>query len=203
MSRDHHNHAAHDALTQKRHILLTVLVINFAMFVLEIWQGMKSDSTALIADSMDFLSDSFSYLITLWVLASSLAVRARAALVKAWLMMGLAALALAQGAHNLMHDATPHAATMGWVGLLALIANVTSAALLYRTRGEDSNMQSVWLCSRNDAIANVAILIAAALVFITESLWPDLMVALIITWLEASAAIKIMRQAKKELRDGN
>ncbi|MCE2926479.1 MAG: cation transporter [Rickettsiales bacterium] len=198
----HHDHA-HDHLSHDHRVLITVFVLNFAMFGLEFWQGMKSDSTALIADSMDFLSDSFSYLLTLYVLASSLRVRARAALIKAGLMLLLAAAALGQGVYNIMHQHVPDYVTMGWVGLLALLVNVTSAILLYRSRERDSNMQSVWLCSRNDAITNVAILIAAGLVFMTHSLWPDLFVALFITWLEGSSALKIIRQAKKELRNGH
>ena len=193
-----HDHS-HASLQHDRRTLYIVLALNFAMFVLEIWQGTKADSTSLIADSMDFLSDSFSYVITLYVLTKSLRARAHASLLKAALMLCLAAVALGQGIHNLITHAMPHYTTMGWVGTLALIANVTSAALLYRTRNRDSNMESVWLCSRNDAIANVAILIAAFLVFATESLWPDLIVALIITWLEGGAALKIIAHAKKEL----
>lgn len=181
-------------------MLYIVLALNFAMFLLEIWQGLEADSTSLLADSMDFLSDSFSYIITLFVLTKALHVRARASLLKASLMLVLAGVALIQGVHNIMVNETPHFATMGWVGTLALIANVVSALLLYSTRNRDSNMRSVWLCSRNDALANIAIIIAAGLVYATGTLWPDLAVALIITWLEGSSAIKIIRHAQEELR---
>lgn len=196
----HHEHCSY---AQDRRVLYIVLVLNFAMFMLEVWQGLKADSTSLIADSMDFLSDSFSYGITLYVLSKALSTRAKASLLKASLMLLLAAGALGQGLHNLIHHQTPEYIIMGWVGTLALIVNVTSAMLLYKSRGRDSNMQSVWLCSRNDAIANIAIIIAAGLVYITSTLWPDLIVALFIAWLEGSAALKIIAQAKKELRHGN
>lgn len=193
---DHHAHE----IANDRRILWVVLALNFSMFILEIWQGMRADSTSLIADSMDFLSDSFSYMITLYVLTRSLRMRAHASLLKASLMLLLAVGALGQGLHNLINNQTPEYITMGWVGLLALIVNVISAVLLYRSRGRDSNMQSVWLCSRNDAIANLAIIVAAFFVYVSGTLWPDLLVALIIAWLEGSSALKIIAQAKKELR---
>lgn len=196
---DHHIHD-HSDLQHDRYTLYIVLVLNFSMFVLELWQGLQADSTSLLADSMDFLSDSFSYVITLYVLTKSLRVRAHASLLKASLMLVLAILAFGQGIHNLVSSQTPHFMTMGWVGTLALVTNVISAYLLYRTRNRDSNMNSVWLCSRNDAIANIAIIIAASLVYATNSLWPDLIVALIITWLEGGSALKIIAQAKKELK---
>ncbi len=196
-----HGHSHHD-FTRDRKILWIVLAINFAMFVVEIWQGLEADSTSLLADSMDFLSDSFSYGLTIYVLTKPLKMRAHASLIKAALMLMLAAGALAQGAHNLITHETPHYMTMGWVATLALIANVISAFLLYRSRGRDSNMQSVWLCSRNDAFANIAIIAAAGLVYATDTLWPDLVVALFIAGLEGSAALKIIGEAKKELRDG-
>lgn len=196
MSGDHHHdHHAHD-----RKILWIAFALNFPLFVLEVWQGMEANSTSLLADSMDFLSDSASYLITLYVLTRALHVRAKASIFKAALMLLLAAGAFSQGIHNVMNNHTPEYLTMGWVGTLALIANLATAALLYKTRNRDSNMSSIWLCSRNDALANIFILIAAGLVFATGTLWPDLAVALIITWLEGSSALKIIAQAKEELK---
>ena len=195
----HHDHS-HAFMEHARHVLYTVFALNFAMFLLEVWQGTQAGSTALIADSMDFLSDSASYLITLHVLSKPLHVRARAALLKAGLMLVLALFAFAQGIHNILTQHVPEATTMGWVALLAFFVNFTSAGLLYGTRGKDSNMESVWLCSRNDAIANLAILIAAILVYYTGSLWPDLAVALMMTTLGIRSAMQIIRHAKKELR---
>jgi len=196
-----HDHS-HDGHTHDRRVLYAVLALNFSMFLLELWQGLEANSTSLLADSMDFLSDSFSYIVTLFVLTKTLATRAKASLLKASLMLALAALALVQGVHNVMENQTPHFITMGWVGALALCVNMSSAYLLYSTRNRDSNMRSVWLCSRNDAIANLAIIIAALLVYITGTLWPDLVVALVIAWLGASSAVMIMRDAKSELKTG-
>lgn len=198
MGQDHHHEHTH---THDRKILWIAFGLNFPLFVLEVWQGVNANSTSLLADSMDFLSDSFSYLITLYVLTKPLATRAKASLFKASLMLLLAAGALTQGVNNILHGDTPHYFTMGWVGTLALIANLATAALLYNTRGRDSNMRSIWLCSRNDALANIFILIAAGMVYATGSLWPDLIVALVITWLEGGSALKIIAHAKTELRE--
>lgn len=200
MSRSHNHCGNHEHFAHDRKVLWTVLALNFAMFILEIWQGLEADSTSLLADSMDFLSDSFSYAITLYVISRSIRTRAHASMLKASMMLILACGALAQGANNVLHEHTPEFITMGWVASLALIVNTASAMLLYRSRGRDSNMQSVWLCSRNDAIANVMIIVAAGLVFATGTLWPDLIVALGIAWLEGSAAVKIFRQARGELK---
>lgn len=198
MSHDHHHHD--ESISHDRKVLWIVFILNFVMFIVELWQGIQGDSTSLIADSMDFLSDSFSYLITLYVLTKVLRVRSHAAMLKAFLMLLLAAGALWQGVHNFISGNIPHYQTMGWVAFCALVANVISAMLLYRSRERDSNMQSVWLCSRNDAIANVAIIIAAGCVYLTNSLWPDFIVALIIVWLEGSSALKIFAQARQELK---
>jgi cation diffusion facilitator family transporter len=196
-----HCHHDHDQQHNDRRILYIVLALNFSMFGLEIWQGLMANSTSLLADSMDFLSDSFSYIITLFVLAKTLSTRAKASLLKAGLMLLLAAVALTQGVHNIYTNETPQFITMGWVGALALAANLISAWLLFSSRNRDSNMRSVWLCSRNDAIANVAIICAAFFVYLTGTLWPDLIVALIIAWLGGSSALKIIAQAKQELRE--
>ncbi|MDX1974503.1 MAG: cation transporter [Rickettsiales bacterium] len=193
-------HHHHDELTHNRQVLWVALLLNTTMFVLELWQGIMAGSTALIADSMDFLSDAFSYIITMFVLTKPLSVRAKASLTKAFIMLLLAAAALAQGGYNLWLGRIPEYTTMGWVAVLALIANLATAFLLYSTRNQDSNMRSIWLCSRNDAITNVAVMVAAGLVYATGTLWPDLIVALIIAWLGVSAAVEIIGHARKELR---
>lgn len=195
-----HDHDHGEDLERDRKVLWIVLALNFMMFGVEIWQGLRSQSTSLLADSMDFLSDSFSYAITLIVIARPLKVRAQATLLKAKLMLALAALALAQGFYNLMGHHTPHFETMGIVGAIALAVNITSALLLYASRGRDSNMRSIWLCSRNDAYANIAIIIAAGLVYMSGSLWPDLIVAFFIAWLEGGSAFKIIKHANEELK---
>ncbi len=196
-----HNHChAHDHVTHDRRMLWIVLILNAFMFFLELWQGLKADSSALLADSMDFFSDSLSYVITLYVIQKHIHIRAKAALIKASLMLVLAGAALTQGVYNLIEQATPIYSTMGWVGTLALVVNIASALLLYSSRGRDSNMHSVWLCSRNDAFANILILCAAYLVYITSSPYPDLAVALGIAWLEGHSALKIIAHAKSELK---
>ncbi len=196
-----HNHThEHDHIIHDRKMLWIVLILNISMFVIELWQGIAADSSALLADSMDFFSDSLSYIISLYVITKHIHVRAKAALIKAALMLILAGAALTQGAFNMIEHTTPIYSTMGWVGTLALTVNIISAALLYSSRGRDSNMHSVWLCSRNDIISNLMILLAAYLVFTTGSLYPDLLVALAIAWLEGHSALKIIAHAKSELK---
>jgi len=195
-----HNHS-HD-IAHDRRVLWIVLALNFFMFALEIWQGFAANSSSLIADSMDFLSDSFSYGVTIYVLTKPLSMRAHASLLKANLMLMLAVFALYQGISNIIANEIPAFVTMGWVGGLALTINLISAGLLYRSSHRDSNMRSVWLCSRNDAIANILIIIAAGLVYMSGTLWPDLAAALFIAGLEGGSALKIIAEAKQELRDG-
>ncbi len=195
-----HEHSHCDTIAHDRKMLWIVLLLNGAMFFVELWQGMHANSSSLLADSMDFFSDSLSYIITLYVIQKHIHVRAKAALFKASFMLLLAAVALIQGVANLVHGTVPVYETMGIVGLLALLVNLVSAMLLYGSRGRDSNMRSVWLCSRNDMFANIMIIIAAFFVSVTGSLLPDLLVALGIAWLEGSAALKIIRHAKEELR---
>jgi Co/Zn/Cd efflux system component len=195
-----HEHSHCDAVAHDRRILWVVLLLNSVMFYIELRQGLKASSSSLIADSMDFFSDSLSYIITLFVMGMHIHIRAKAAIFKASFMLLLAAMALIQGIINLYEGIVPASDTMGMVGLLALIVNIISATLLFGSRGRDSNMRSVWLCSRNDMIANIMIIIAAYFVGITDSLVPDLLVALGIAWLEGSAALKIIRHAKKELK---
>lgn len=194
-----HSHE-HDHLSYDRKALIAALILNFSMFIIELWQGTQSDSSALLADSMDFLSDSFSYIITLYVITKSIKIRAKAAIIKAIMMIILAIAALWQGLHNLIAYNIPVYTTMGWVSILALIANGITVFILYRSRKRDSNMQSVWLCSRNDMIANVMVVCAAYAVFYTKSPYPDFLVALFIAWLGSSSAVKIVNKAVAELK---
>ncbi|MGE0753876.1 MAG: cation transporter [Alphaproteobacteria bacterium] len=191
-------HCHSHALDADRRIVWTVLILNFSMFLLEVFQGLQANSSSLIADSIDFLSDSFSYGITLYVMNRSLKARATAAFIKGGLMMCLAAIVLAQGIYNIIQAETPVYTTMGWVGAMALAVNLLCTALLFRFRSRDSNMESVWLCSRNDTIGNLLILIAAGLVYATGSLWPDFAAALVIAGLASTSALKIFAQAQRE-----
>ena len=184
-----------------RRILWIALLVNLAMFIVEIGAGLKAGSVSLLADSLDFLGDAANYAISLWVLGMALTWRARAAQFKAlsMLLFGLAVLGAALW--HWWQGAVPNAPTMGVVGTLALLANLGVAVLLYAYREGDSNMRSVWLCTRNDALGNLAVLAAALGVFGTGSAWPDLIVASIMAALAITAAIQVLRQADGELKD--
>ena len=183
-----------------RRALMFCLVINFTMFAVEIVAGLLAGSLSLLADSLDFISDSFSYAISLYVLARARRWRSYAALMNAGIMLLLGMWVLYQALHRIGDPALPVTSVMGGIGLLALIANLASAWLLYRYRGGDSNMRSVWLCSRNDAVNNLAIIAAAGIIALTGSYWPDIVVALGIALLEFISAVHIVRHAIGELK---
>ncbi|MGE0803881.1 MAG: cation transporter [Lautropia sp.] len=182
-----------------RRILWTALAINGAMFAVEVGAGISAGSMALLADSLDFAGDAANYAISLWVLGMTLAARARASVVKALSMAGFGAWVLGSTAWRVVAGTVPDAMTMGIVGVLALAANLLVAALLYAFRNGDSNMRGVWLCTRNDAIGNLAVLLAALGVFGSGTRWPDLLVAAIMGGLALSSAIQVLRQARGEL----
>ena len=183
-----------------RRALWIVLAINAVMFGVEMISGLFAHSVSLQADALDFLGDSANYILTLMVLSMSMRWRSGAALVKG-ATMGLFGLwVIGQAAWNLYYGALPGAFVMGSIGFLALVANVASAGLLYTFRSGNANMRSVWLCSRNDAIGNVAVMLAAGGVFSLGSAWPDLLVALVMAGLALSSSVLIIRQATGELR---
>lgn len=184
-----------------RKILWIALAVNFAMFAVEIGAGLRAGSVSLLADSLDFLGDAGNYAISLWVLGMGLVLRARAAQFKALCMLLFGVGVLATTLWQQLQGGVPSAPTMGLVGLLALSANVGVAALLYAYREGDSNMRSVWLCTRNDALGNLAVLAAALGVFGTGSAWPDLLVAAIMAALAISAAIQVLRHAREEISE--
>lgn len=182
-----------------RRVLWIALLINAAMFAVEIGAGAFADSAALIADSLDFLGDAANYGISLAVFALAPMWRSRAALIKG-LSMGLFGLfVLGKTAWNASTGAIPELYTMGATAMLALLANVGVAVMLYRYRGGDANMQSVWLCSRNDAIGNVAVMLAALGVLGTGSGWPDFTVAAAMGLLALSAARIVVIQSMQEI----
>ncbi|MDG9930897.1 MULTISPECIES: cation transporter [unclassified Pseudomonas] len=200
------NHDSPEAALRSRRyrrILWVALLVNLAMFVVEIGAGVKAGSVSLLADSLDFLGDSANYGISLWVLGMSLAIRARAAQFKAVTMLLLGLGVLGTALWHWWQGEVPSAPTMGVVGTLALLANLGVAVLLYAYREGDSNMRSVWLCTRNDALGNLAVLGAALGVFGTGSAWPDLIVASIMALLAITAAVQVLRQADGELKDGH
>lgn len=205
---DHHDHDApgHDHShgladdPRYRWILWIALGANAAMFVTEIVAGIAAGSVSLQADALDFLGDAANYAVSLFVLGMALRWRARASLLKA-LSMGLFAVwVLGRTGISLMQGTLPEASTMGVVGLLALATNIAVAVLLFRFRDGDSNMRSVWLCTRNDALGNVAVLAAAGGVFGLSAGWPDLVVAVGMALLAATAAVQVGRHALQELR---
>jgi len=186
-------------LARYRQVLWIALIINAAMFLVEITAGIASDSLSLLADAIDFAGDALNYGVSLAVLASALAWRSRAALLKAVSMMGFGLYVLGQAVWSVWHGHLPDAATMGGVAVLALISNVAVAWMLYAFREGDANMRSVWLCSRNDAIGNVAVMLAALGVFGTGSSWPDLAVAAMMAALALRGGWQVWRQAQAEL----
>lgn len=182
-----------------RRVLWIALLVNLTMFFVEIVASQIGDSMSLQADALDFIGDAANYAISLFVLGMSLHLRARASVVKG-LTMGLFGFWVVGSAlYRVYVGSEPEPMIMGSIALLALVANMSVAFMLYRYRDGDSNMQSIWLCSRNDAIGNVAVLIAAAGVTATASRWPDLIVALIIASLSLSAAYTILKLAIKEM----
>lgn len=199
----HHDHD-HQPLNSPdpkyRRILWIALIVNFAMFVIEIFFSWRSGSVALLADAIDFFGDAANYGINIWVLAMSVQARAKAALFKAASMALFGIGILIHAAWNFITGVLPDAQTMSLVGLLALAANVGVAILLYAYRNGDSNMRSVWLCTRNDALGNIAVIIAAIGVFGTGTAWPDLIVAVIMASLALTAAWQVIKQARHELQ---
>lgn len=182
-----------------RRVLWIALAVNLSMFGVELVAGWGAGSVSLLADAVDFFGDAANYALSLFVLSMGLAARARTALLKGVFMGGYGLYVLAQATWNGLHGVVPEALTMGLVGTAALIANVGVAALLYVYRDGDANMRSVWLCSRNDAIGNLAILLAALGVFGTGSAWPDLGVAALMAVLGLTGAWQVIRQARQEL----
>ena len=200
----HHNHHHADTRSASnpryRKILWAALSINLAMFGVEIGAGFQSGSTSLLADAIDFFGDAANYGVSLAVLSAGAVLRARAALVKGACMMGFGLFVLGRAAWMYAQGGTPEAFTMGSIGLLALAANVAVAAMLYAWREGDANMRSVWLCSRNDAIGNIAVMLAALGVAATGSAWPDLAVASGMAVLALVGGWSVTSQALAEIK---
>lgn len=185
-----------------RRVLWVALAINGAMFALEVAAGLAAHSASLKADALDFLGDSATYAISLAVLDRALAWRTRAAFCKGASLLALGLWVLANTALMAFAGTLPHAETMGAIGVLAFVANLATAALLWRHRAGDANRRSAWICSRNDAIGNLAVLAAAFGVFGTKTAWPDSAVAAVLAALAVSGGWQILREAWGELRIG-
>lgn len=185
-----------------KRILWVVIVINAIMFIVEMSAGKLAGSQALQADALDFLGDSLTYGLSLAVIGMSLKARSMAALIKgvSLLLMGL--WVFGSTVYQVLILGVPEAQIMGVIGLLALAANLASVFLLMRYKDGDANVRSVWLCSRNDAIGNVAVMVASVAVWFTMSAWPDLIVAAIMAGLFLRSAQLILIQAWHEYRSG-
>ena len=195
----HDHQPAQSVSPTYKKVLWVALVVNLGMFIVEVASGLKAGSVSLLADSLDFFGDAANYAVSLFVLGMALSIRAKAALVKGATLGIFGVGVLAYTAYRLWTGQVPEPLTMGVVAVLALVANVAVALMLYKWREGDSNMQSVWLCSRNDAIGNVAVVAAAGLVAWTGSAWPDLVVAVLMATLGITAARTIIAQAWREL----
>ena len=197
---DHdHEHLSASDTPRYRRVLWVALALNVLMFVVEIGAGFRSGSVSLLADAIDFFGDAANYGVTLAVLSMGLAWRARAAVLKGLSMLGFGLFVAGKTFWSATQGLPPEALTMGVVGMLALCVNVAVALLLYAFREGDANMRSVWLCSRNDAIGNVAVMLAALGVFGTGAAWPDLVVAAAMAALALSGGWSVLRQARGEL----
>jgi len=195
----HEREHGHSARPGYRRVLWIALVVNALMFAIEIAAGLQAGSVSLLADAIDFFGDAANYGLTLAVLGLGLVWRARAALVKAVSMLLFGLVVLGKSVWAVSQGVPPEPLTMGAVGALALAANLGVAVLLYSFRQGDANMRGVWLCTRNDAIGNVAVMLAAFGVFGTGTAWPDLAVAVVMAALAISAGWMVMRQAGREL----
>jgi Co/Zn/Cd efflux system component len=183
-----------------RRVLWLVLAINAAMFLVEIVAGLAAGSASLQADALDFLGDAGNYAISLFVVGMALRYRATAVLTKGATMAGFGLWVIGITTWHALNGTLPNAVTMGAVGLGALMANAASFALLWAFRAGDANMRSAWICTRNDVLGNVAVLLAALGVFGKGAGWPDVIVATTMAVLALQGALTVVRQAAGELR---
>lgn len=182
--------------------LWAVIFINAAMFLVEMAAGRLAGSQALQADALDFLGDALTYGLSLAVIGMSLKVRSTAALLKGASLLIMGLWVFGSTLYQILVRGVPSAEIMGIIGLLALAANLASVMLLMRYKDGDANVRSVWLCSRNDAIGNVAVMVASAAVWFTASAWPDLVVGVIMAGLFLRSSQLILVQAWQEYRSG-
>jgi len=189
-----------DIPERQRRVLHVVLWINVAMFLTEALAGVLANSTALLADSVDMLGDAIVYGFSLYVASRGAVWQTRAALLKGLIMAAFGAGVLAQVIAKVLTGAVPSAEVMGGIGVLALAANGVCLALLWRHRTDDINMRSAWVCSLNDVGGNAAVLVASAVVALTGSGWPDIIVGLLIAAMFGASAVTIILSAKRAMR---
>ena len=181
-------------------ILKIVLAINAVMFLIELTAGLLAGSVSLIADSLDMLGDALVYGFSIYVVARGARMKAKAAFLKGGIMAAFGLFVFGQAVYKMVFPQVPVFEAIGAIGLLALAANSLCLLLLWRHRADDINMSSVWLCSRNDIIANVSVLCAAVGVWLTSSGWPDILVGLGLAALFLRSALFVLRGAQTELR---
>ena len=185
--------------TKHSKILWIVLLINIIMFVVELINGIRANSLSLSSDSLDMLGDSLVYSSSLFVINRSQNAQARVSLLKGFIMMGSALIVLVRGLYQFHNWSIPVQEIMTKVGILALLANLSCLILLTRHREDNLNMSSVWLCSRNDIIANSSVIVAALLIRVYPSPIPDLIVGLLITFIFTKSALKVIKASQREL----
>ncbi len=184
---------------RQRSVVRAVLWINIGMFLMEATAGLLNHSTALLADSVDMFGDAIVYGFSLYVIGRGTIWKSRAALLKGIIMAIFGVGVLVQVIFKTVHGLMPTAELMGLIGILALVANLLCLRLLWQHRGDDINMRSVWMCSRNDVIGNTGVLFAALMVYLSGSPWPDIVIGLLIATLFVRSAITIIREVSSEL----
>lgn len=189
--------------TAFKRVLWIALILNLGMFFVEIIFGVLSHSLSLRADAIDFLGDSLNYFATLFVITAALKTKASVSLAKAVFMLGFGIWVLVEATMRFYSAQVPDSFTMSWVGVLALVVNGLVAYLLFKYKDGDSNMQSVWLCSRNDAIGNLAVIVASAGVYWWGTQWPDLIVAIFMATLAVTSGYQVIKAARNELIHGH
>lgn len=182
-----------------RRVLWIVILLNALMFFVEMGGGLAAGSLALQADSLDFAGDAMTYGISLAVIGMGAGIRAGAALFKGLSLGVVAVYVLGTALYRTFVTGSPEPLPMGVIGFLALAVNLASVALLWRWREGDANVRSVWLCSRNDAIGNLAVMGAAVIVALTGTQWADLAVAALMSALFLSTSVQVVRAARREL----
>jgi cation diffusion facilitator family transporter len=186
-----------------KRVLWISLILNFGMFFIEVIYGVLSNSLSLRADAIDFLGDGANYFVTLFILTSALKTKAKVSSAKAIFMLVFGGWILIEAVMRFATHQVPNSLTMSWVGIMALLVNGLCAFLLFKFKDGDSNMQSVWLCSRNDAIGNLAVILASIGVYWWGTQWPDLVVAIFMACLAMHSGAEILRSARNELTHGH
>lgn len=187
---------------RERTLLWTVLLLNAVMFVVEFTAGWLARSSGLMADSLDMLADVLVYSVSLYAVGKGLAQKAKAALLNGSLQMALGISVFLHIGWRIWEGSTPQTDIMGWIAALALVVNMTCFGLLYRFRSGDVNMRASWLCSRNDMLANVGVLLAAWLVQVWSSAWPDYVIAALIAGVVVHSSYGVLQQARVSLQQG-